>query len=121
MPKGYKIEKITDPIQEIGLMTRKIPELIFIDLAITDVDAYALCNFLRKSTAYKETPIIIYSGQDSWINRAKAKLAGATDFLRKPATSNKILQIVEKYLRVQAKQDQSKSNLIMSKSLVLAR
>ncbi|MDJ0555598.1 MAG: response regulator [Microcoleaceae cyanobacterium MO_207.B10] len=123
MPKGYKIEKITDLMQEIGLMAKKIPELIFMDLTITDVDGYALCHFLRKSAAYKETPIIIYSGKDSWINRAKAKLAGATDFLRKPATSNKILQVVEKYLQRQAKtaQSKSKSNLIISKSLVLAR
>ncbi|MGB3513457.1 MAG: response regulator [Microcoleaceae cyanobacterium] len=121
MPKGYKIEKITDPIEGIGLMAKTLPELIFMDLAIPDVDGYALCNFLRTASAYKEIPIIIYTGQDSWINRGKAKFAGATDFLRKPATSKKILQIVEKYLNLQENQDQSKSNLVTSKFLAWVR
>ena len=121
MPKGYKIEKITDPMQGIGLMAKTPPELIFMDLAIPDVDGYALCNFLRKASPHKKTPIIIYNGQDNWINRGKSKLAGATDFLRKPATSKKILQIVEKYLNLKGKEDKSKSNLVTSESLAWAR
>lgn len=121
MPRGYKIEKITEPMQGIELMAKTPPELIFMDLAIPDIDSYALCNFLRKATVYKDTPIVIYTGHDSWINRGKAKLAGATDFLRKPATSTKIIQIVEKYLQPQIKKDQIKSNVVTSKSLAWAR
>ncbi|NES07904.1 MAG: response regulator [Okeania sp. SIO2F4] len=121
MPKGYKIEKITDPMEGIGLMAKNPPELIFMDLDIPNVNGYALCNFLRTAPAYKETPIIIYTAQDSWINRVRAQVAGATDFLRKPANAKKILEIVEKYLKSKKQQSKSKTNLVTSQSLVLAR
>ncbi len=121
MPKGYKIEKITDPMEGIGLMAKKQPELIFMDLVIPNVNGYALCNFLRTAPAYKETPIIIYTGEDSWINRVRAQVAGATDFLRKPASANKILEIVEKYLKSKKQQYKSQTNLVTSQSLVLVR
>ncbi|NEN92867.1 MAG: response regulator [Okeania sp. SIO3H1] len=119
MPKGYKIEKITDPMQGVGLMAKKNPELIFIDLVMPEVDGYALCNFLRKASIYKQTPIIIYTGQDNYLNRARGLLAGATDFLRKPATATKILETVEKYLKLKKQEYQIKNNL--SQSLALAR
>ncbi|NEQ75026.1 MAG: response regulator [Okeania sp. SIO2C9] len=118
MPKGYKIEKITDPMQGVGLMAKKNPELIFMDLAMPEVDGYALCNFLRKASIYKQTPIIIYTGQDNYLNRARGLLAGATDFLRKPANAKKILDIVEKYLKLKKQEYQNKNNL--SQSLALA-
>ncbi len=121
MPKGYKIEKITNPMEGIGLMAKKQPELIFMDLAIPEVNGYALCNFLRTAPAYKKTPIIIYTAQDSWINRVRAQLAGATDFLRKPASAKKILEIVEKYLKSKKQQSKSQPNLVRPQSLVLAR
>ncbi|MGD1700652.1 response regulator [Dapis sp. BLCC M229] len=121
MPKGYKIEKITDPMEGIGLMAKNPPELIFMDLDIPNVNGYALCNFLRTAPAYKETPIIIYTAQDSWINRVRAQVAGATDFLRKPANAKKILDIVEKYLKSKKQEYKSKTNLLTSQSLVLAR
>ncbi|NER04594.1 MAG: response regulator [Okeania sp. SIO3C4] len=99
-------------------MAKKNPELIFMDLFMPEVDAYALCNFLRKASIYKQTPIIIYTGQDSYINRARGLLVGATDFLRKPATATKILETVEKYLKLKKQESQSKNNL--SQSLALA-
>lgn len=118
MPKGYKIEKITDPMQGVGLLAKKNPELIFIDLVMPEVDSYALCNFLRKASIYKQTPIIIYTGQDNYLNRARGLLSGATDFLRKPATATKILETVEKYLKLKKQEYQNKNNL--SQSLALA-
>ncbi|NEQ35773.1 MAG: response regulator [Okeania sp. SIO3I5] len=121
IPKGYKIDKITDPMEGVGLMAKSQPELIFMDLAIAEVNGYALCNFLRTAPAYKETPIIIYTAEDSWMNRVRAQLAGATDFLRKPASAKQILEIVEKYLKPKKQQYKSQGNLIQSKSLALAR
>ncbi|MGK7919578.1 MAG: response regulator [Trichodesmium sp.] len=121
MPKGYKIEKIIDPMQGIGSMAKRPPALIFMDLVIPDVDGYALCNFLRTTPAFKQTPIIIYTGLDNLINRARARVAGATDFLRKPANANKILQVVEKYLKVKKIQHKTETKLVPSKYLAWAR
>jgi len=121
VPKGYKIEKIIDPMQGIGIMAKTPPELIFMDLVMPNVDGYALCNFLRTAPAYQQTPIIIYTGLDNLINRVRARVAGATDFLRKPANANKILEVVEKYLKPKKQQYKIKTNLVASKSLALAR
>jgi twitching motility two-component system response regulator PilG len=37
-----------------------------------------------KHSAFQETPIIMVTGNTSILDRAKAKVAGATDYLTKP-------------------------------------
>ena len=98
LPSGYQVLNITEPLQQMPLLVKEKPDLIFLDLVMPDTSGYSLCQFLRKTPIFQKTPIIILTSQDSIVNRGHAKLTGATDFLSKPPEAQKVLQIVQKNL-----------------------
>ena len=100
LPAGYRVLKIQDPMDGVGIIAKQKPALIFMDVVMPKTSGFALCNFLRKTPSFRETPIVFLTGQDSIIDRTRAKLTGASDFLSKPPNPEQVLQIADKYLRV---------------------
>lgn len=94
----YEITKINDPIKASSLLFRLKPDLILMDITMPEVNGYKLCNLLRSSVALRETPIIMVTGRTGLIDKARAKMNGANDYLVKPFTRGSLLSIVEKYL-----------------------
>ncbi len=98
-PAGYDMIAIHEPMQGVAILAEKKPDFIFLDLVMPQTNGYNLCNFLRQSTLFRETPIVILTSQDGIIDRTRAKLNGASDFLSKPPEGEKVIQMVEKYLK----------------------
>lgn len=109
-PAGYRVLKIQDPLQAVSLLTQHKPALIFLDLIMPNVDGHSLCTFLRNSQVFKDTPIIILTSHDHFIDWTRAKWAGATEFMSKTTDAQTILQVVEKYLSYQSFLGKGKSN-----------
>lgn len=95
---GYRLLYIQNPLMGIVTLSEDIPDLIFIDLIMPDTNGYNLCQFLRNSETFKDVPIIIMTSMDGVINRTRAKLVGARDFLSKPFTQDDILKMIQKYV-----------------------
>ena len=96
--KGFEVTKIDDPIKASALLFRIRPDLILMDVTMPEINGYKLCNLLRDSVMFRNTPIVMVSGHRGIINKAKAKIAGATDYLTKPFTRDALLDVVERYL-----------------------
>jgi len=97
-PLGYKILKIQDPFQGLPKLEKHKPALIFLDLVMPKVNGYNVCYFLRKTTMFKDTPIVFLTTQDTIVDRTRASLTGANDFLSKSSPPEKVVQVVEKYV-----------------------
>jgi twitching motility two-component system response regulator PilG len=95
----YEVTKITDPVKAASLLFRLKPDLILMDITMPEINGYKLCGLLRGSVALRETPIIMVTGRTGLIDKARAKMTGATDYLAKPFTRGSLLSIVEKYLK----------------------
>ena len=100
-PAGYRILNIQDPLRQMSELVERKPALIFLDLMMPDADGFALCSFLRQTASFREVPIIILTSHDGMVERVRANLKGATDFLRKPPQPDKLLQLLEQYLPVE--------------------
>jgi twitching motility two-component system response regulator PilG len=96
--KGYEVKAIQDPLKALTLVFQIKPALILCDLAMPQLDGYELCGMLRKSTAFRQTPIIMLTGKDGFIDRVRARMVGATDYLTKPFGENELLMLLEKYI-----------------------
>ncbi|MFB2879982.1 response regulator [Floridanema aerugineum] len=97
-PAGYQVFYIQDPVGGIATLTKCKPDLIFLDLVMPNTDGYNLCRFFRKISTFRKTPIIMLTAWDGWINRARAKLVGADDFLAKPFKTEQLKEIIAKYI-----------------------
>lgn len=96
-PLGYDIITITEPMHGFSDLVDQQPDLIFLDLMMPNVNGYSVCKFLRETESFQETPIIILTAQSGAIDRARAKMAGATDFLGKPPKPGRVIEVVQQY------------------------
>jgi two-component system, chemotaxis family, response regulator PixG len=99
IPAGYRLLNIQDPLSGIATLVKHKPNLLFLDLNMPDTSGYNLCSFLRKTQAFERIPIIILTGQDGILDRTRAKLAGASDFLSKPPDPHLLLNLVQQHVK----------------------
>lgn len=96
--QGYQFISVMDSLKAIPIAIAKKPQLIFLDLVMPNANGYEICSRLRKIGAFQNTPIVILTGNDGVIDRVRAKVVGATDFITKPVQSELVLEIAQKYL-----------------------
>jgi twitching motility two-component system response regulator PilG len=96
--EGYQVTTIGNPLKALGQVFLLNPDMILCDVAMPKLDGYELCAMLRKSSAFRLTPMIMLTGKDGFTDRIKARMAGANEFLSKPFAEKELLTIVESYV-----------------------
>ena len=94
----FSVFPISEPLKALMKIIRIKPDIILLDVGMPNIDGYKLCSLVRKYSAFQETPIVMVTGNKGLIDRAKARIAGATDYMTKPFTQSDLLNIVFRYL-----------------------
>jgi len=97
-PLGYEVLPIANPLQGITTLLQRKPDLIFLDLIMPNTNGYELCTFLRKTSVFEKTPIVILTDNDTIIDRLRSKMVGSSEFLAKPIQPEKTIRIIQKHL-----------------------
>jgi chemotaxis family two-component system response regulator PixG len=95
---GYQFVSEMDGLRAIAILLSRKPDLIFLDLVMPNTNGYEICSQLRKLSFFKNTPIVILTGNDGIVDRVRAKMVGSTDFLGKPASQEQVLATIDKYV-----------------------
>ena len=96
--KGYRFLGIQQSVNATTILLKSKPDLIFLDLLMPIVNGYQLCGLLRKVSSLKKVPIVFLTAKDGFIDRVRAKVVGGSSYLSKPVSSERVLEIVEKYV-----------------------
>ena len=94
---GYRFLGIQDSIKALPLLLKHKPDLIFLDLVMPIVNGYEMCAQIRRVSMFANTPVIILTAKDGIVDRVRARIVGATDFLSKPIDHQKVVATVRKY------------------------
>ena len=100
---GYNFVSEMDGLRAIAVLLSRKPDLIFLDLVMPNTNGYEICSQLRKLSFFKNTPIVILTGNDGIVDRVRAKMVGSTDFLGKPAKKEQVLETINKYVTQKSK------------------
>ena len=92
---GYQVLGILDPTVALKDLSQHQPSVIFMDINMPNINGYDLCALLRKSQKFKDIPIVMLTGRDGMIDRVRAKIAGANDYLTKPCDPNKLITMAK--------------------------
>ncbi|NET32434.1 MAG: response regulator [Cyanothece sp. SIO1E1] len=114
--QGYEVTAIGNPLKALGLVFQLKPDLILCDIAMPELDGYEICAMLRTSNLFRQTPIIMLTGKDGFIDRVKARIVGATDYLTKPFGEAELLMLVEKHVGL-GKPDRTKPDKLLAEAL----
>jgi chemotaxis family two-component system response regulator PixG len=95
---GYQFVGVDDPLRAFAILLARKPDVIFLDLVMPNANGYEICTQLRKLACFRNTPILILTGNDGIVDRVRAKLVGASDFLSKPIEAGTVLNVIRKHL-----------------------
>lgn len=96
---GFQVLGITDPTSCLTSLVRQKPALILMDITMPEIDGYELCTMLRQSRHMRNVPIVMFTGRDGIIDRMRAQLVGANDYITKPVNADKLITKVQRLLQ----------------------
>ncbi len=96
---GYRFLGVEDGVRALGILLTRKPDFIFLDLVMPNANGYEICTQLRKLSSFRDTPIVILTGNDGFANRLRSNFAGASDFVSKPFDTETVLNVLGKHLK----------------------
>jgi two-component system alkaline phosphatase synthesis response regulator PhoP len=95
---GYRVLVARNGQQALNKARRYLPDLIVLDLMMSDLDGFTVCEILRCQPSTKNVPIIMLTAMSGQIARYNGLASGANEFLVKTATPSQILHRIERLL-----------------------
>lgn len=95
---GYQVITAPDGITGIEQAKAKHPALILMDIQMPGMDGLEATRRLRADADFRTTPIIALTALAMRGDRERCLAAGATDYLAKPVSLKKLVQMIEDYL-----------------------
>lgn len=108
---GYRCITIQESLQALPSLIKASPDFIFLDIGMPIVNGYEICSQVRRISKFKNTPIVFLTGNDGIIDRLRAKVAGANDFIPKPIEVDKIISAIDKYISGNLAQEDSQASM----------
>ena len=96
---GCQYTSIPEPIHALPMLLEIKPDFIFLDLVMPIANGYEVCAQIRRISSFKSTPIVIVTSNDGIGDRVRARFVGASGFLGKPISQQKVSKVLKKFLR----------------------
>ena len=96
--EGYEVTEAVDGVDGLEKAKAEKYNLIITDINMPNMDGIEMIKQLRALEGYKFTPIIALTTDSQDSKMAEGKEAGATGWIVKPFTSEKLLAIVKKII-----------------------
>jgi CheY-like chemotaxis protein len=97
---GFQVLTATNGREALEVAARELPQLIFMDIMMPEVDGMTALRELKKADATKDIPVIVITANVSEYNasRQEAITRGAVGFLSKPLSPTQMLDEIRRQL-----------------------
>lgn len=96
--EGYEVVEAVDGVDGLAKAKADKFNLVITDINMPNMDGIEMIKQLRQTDGYKFTPIIALTTENQDSKMQEGKAAGATGWIVKPFTSEKLLAIVKKII-----------------------
>ena len=88
---GYEVKAAYDGVTGLAMAQAEHPDLILLDLQLPKLPGEEVCRQIKKDDETRDIPIIMETGKVSDVDKVIGKVIGADSYLRKPYTSQQLL------------------------------
>ncbi|HET7787508.1 MAG TPA: response regulator [Myxococcales bacterium] len=85
-----------------ALLDRTIPSLICLDLRLPDRCGLSVCEQVRSSARLRDVPVLVITARSLALDRARAEVAGADDYIVKPFRAAALTRSVRELMALSA-------------------
>lgn len=101
--EGYAVEVAFDGVQGLEKVNETAPDLVILDVMMPEKDGYKMAKELKKNPKTEDIPIIMLTAVGDHVTTTRYSHADglsmeADDYLAKPASSEQILESVNRLL-----------------------
>ena len=96
--EGYEVVEAVDGVGGLAKAKEDKFNLVITDINMPNMDGIEMIKQIRQTEGYKFTPIIALTTENQDSKMQEGKAAGATGWIVKPFTSEKLLAIVKKII-----------------------
>jgi len=96
--EGHEVVTAADGAEAMKFARKESVDLVLSDINMPNMSGISLVSRLRSLDGYKFTPIIMVTTEDSDFKKDKARSFGATGWLQKPYSPDRLLTAVRKVL-----------------------
>jgi UDP-3-O-[3-hydroxymyristoyl] N-acetylglucosamine deacetylase len=95
--EGFDVYTALDGKEGLALFDREKPNIVFIDVWMPEIDGLEVLHKIRDQAA-PDTVLIVISGHGTISTAVEAVKMGANDFLEKPLSIEKVLEVINRGL-----------------------
>lgn len=95
----FRVREFLDAESFYSFLRSDVPDLIVLDLMLTDADGFEVCKFLRKSDKFVATPVIMLTARVTETDKILGLELGADDYVTKPFSPNELVARIKAVLR----------------------
>ena len=96
--EGYEVRCALDGHTALMFAREDPPELILLDIRLTDMDGFEVCRRLKEDQETGDIPVIFISGLGEVVDKVKGFAAGGVDYITKPFQGEEMLARVGVHL-----------------------
>ena len=100
---GHTVRLSTDSAAGIMALLVQQPDLVLLDLALPYLDGQDILAAMKGDPATSRIPVIVITARSDAANKARARAAGADDYLVKPILREQLLAAVDRQLQAAAR------------------
>lgn len=99
---GYRPRAAISGAAALASVRQDPPDLILLDVNMSDMDGYEVCRLLKADEKYRDIPVIFLSALNETMDKVKAFEAGGQDYITKPFELEEVYARVETHLTLRA-------------------
>ena len=101
---GSDVFAVPNGMTALNEAEKIVPDLVLLDIKMPDMDGYEVCEWFKRNSLLKNTPIIFLSGCDSTTAKVKAFDVGGVDYITKPFHLAEVHARIGTHLKLRALQ-----------------
>lgn len=96
---GYNVIPAFSGTSALGILERRQPNLILLDVMMPDMDGYEVCEKIKAQDNLRSIPVIFLSALHDTDKKVKALEVGGVDYITKPFQEAEVLARVKLHIR----------------------
>ncbi len=97
--EGFRVETFGDAERFFRSLTKKIPELVLLDLMLPDMSGLDVCKALKRSDEWRAIPVIMATAKAEETDKVLGLELGADDYVTKPFSLKELAARIKAVLR----------------------
>src|SRR5690625_254517 len=85
---GCTVVTHTDEFDALAKIADTRTDIIFVDIMMPRLDGYQTCALIKNKSEFKSTPVIMLSSKDGLFDKAKGRIVGCGQDLKKPVSTS---------------------------------